>query len=688
MPSHSQSFFIVATRLCRDVQTNPIIPLHAKAAQPMHTTPSPTYIQRTARSLRAFRLMTGLAGLLLAAGLASATVLTEDFDVVAPRPSQPYGETGCPQAASFLASGWLVLNKSAGLNGGGPSARCVTQGFPDIPFYYDPALSFTSQDGQAFAYAGFPSRAAPTPAQAAILWLVSPPVDFGVGGSLSFWTRRVNDGNVGADRLQVRTMLGDLPATGNYGDVSSVGGFNNLLLDMNPTGTAAGYICPLAGVVDPPGKTLSNIPWADWCHVTLTAASGLPTSGRGFIAFRYYAPATGTAPFPHVAAIDSFRFDPGIAAPPAFGYGLTPGSTLTATGVGEVGASVPLSVSVQIDTPGSGPAGPNTTTTLQCTPVTAPFTGFNQIISAGPGDILIDAVLGGSCIQETSVATQTLHCTETRGAQSPITIDYQLRCPSAFGVQAAQRYAAAVRADDPALYWRLDEVGGAASNAATGPSSIGTTLGSGLVNSNGNVYRHDALLSCGTPAGTSYRFFPNVIGRVSSGVFEKLRTDDDGFSLEAWVRFDDLLDYVNIMGDRPNSLGDSTVFFYLLPSQKLRLHLYTDEGLHAVDTVNTLEPNRAYHLVATWTAATGQMRIYVDGNEVPIMTSVGTNPTTGLVTNDALNPIMIGTDLFETNVGADVLFIDEAAFYTHVLDPARIRLHHELGTLFGDGFGD
>jgi hypothetical protein len=613
---------------------NHIVPLHAKAAQPMQTNASPTYLQRAASSLRAFRVMIGLPCLLLAAGLASATVLSEDFNDVAPRPSQPWDGT-CVQAESFLLSGWTVRNKSAGLGAGGPSARCVTQGFPDIPFYYDPALSFASQDGQAFAYAGFPSRAAPTPAQVAILWLVSPQVEFGVGGSLSFWTRRVNDGNVGADRLQVRTALGEIPPeTGPVGELNLFGQFTNLLLDMNPTGTTASYTCPAAGVTDPAGRIMSNIPWQDWCHVTLTAASGLPTSGRGYIAFRYYAPATSTAPFPHVAAIDTFRFDSGIAAPPAFGYGLAPGSTLTATGLGEAGANVPLSVSVQIDTPGSGPTGPNTTTTLQCAPVSAPFTGFDQIISAGPGDVLIDAALGGSCIQQTSVATQTLHCTETRGAQSPITIDYQLMCPSAFGDQAVQRYAAAVRADDPALYWRLDETSGAASNSATGPSSIGTTLGSGLVNSNGNVYRHDALLSFGTPAGTSYRFFPNVIGRVSSGVFEKLRTDDDGFSLEAWLRFDDLLDYINIMGDRPNSLSESTVFFYLLPSGNLRLHLYTEDGLHAVDTVNTLEPNRAYHLVA------------------------------------------------------DVLFIDEAAFYTHVLSPERIRLHHELGTMFGDGFGD
>jgi len=655
----------------------------------MQTIASPRSTQRGARSLRALRLMTAVSGLLLVANLASATVLTEDFNEVAPRPSQPYGEFGCPQAASFLATGWLVLNKSAGLNDGGPSARCLTQGFPDIPFYYDPGLSFSSQDGLAFAYAGFPSRAAPTPAQAAILWLVSPHVEFGVGGSLSFWTRRVNDGNVGADRLQVRTMIGDLPVTGQVGNVSSVGNFTNLMLDMNPTGTTAGYTCPTGGVVDPPGKTLSNIPWQDWCHVTLTAASGLPTSGSGYIAFRYYAPATSTAPFPHVAAIDTFRFDPGtiIAAAPIFGYGLAPGSTLTATGVGEVGASVPLSVSVQVATPGTGPAGPDTTTTLQCASVAAPFSGFNQIISAGPGDMLFDAALSGSCIQQNSAVTQTLHCTETRGAQSPVAIDYSLRCPGAFGAQAQQRYAAAVRADDPALYWRLDEFTGAAGNAATGPSSIGATLGSGLVDASGSQYRRDALLSYGTPAGTSYGFIQNGNGRVSSGVFEKLRTNDDGFSLEAWLRFAAVSDYVNIMGDRPNNLGDSTVFFYLQPSQQLRLHVFTQEGLHAVDTVNALEQNRAYHVVASWTAASGQMRIHVDGNEVPIVATTGSNPTTGLVTNDALNPIMIGSDLFETNVGADVR-IDEAAFYTHVLSPARIRLHHELGSLFGDGFGD
>ncbi len=630
-----------------------------------------------------------VAMLALFAPSPKAQVLTQNFDAVAERPSVASGPLNmCPQHPNFLASGWSVVNQSDGAGIAMPSTRCVTQGFPDIPFVYDPALSFWSQDGLAFAYAGFPSRAASTPSRAASLWMISPRVDFGAGASLEFWTRRVNDGNVGADRMQVRVMLGPGgPEVGNPGDSAAVGGFTNLLLDINPTGSSANYICP--GVVtDPIGRVMSNFPFQDWCRVRLTSASGLPNSGSGYIAFRYYSPAVFSAPFPHVAAIDTFVFDPGLVnnLPPTLSYGTAPGGVLAATGDLQVGSTAEFRLPIAIDSPGAG-SGSGTTTTLRCNPLSPPFSGFSSVITAQPGFVLSMPALIGSCVRSSGETTRGLQCTETRGGQAPIAIDYLLRCPTGVGAQAYQRYAAAVRADDPALYWRLGELEGGALNSANGPDSIGP-LGNGTLNGPSD-YGRDPVPMVGAAGNTAFGFHPNSSERVTSGVFDKLGAGSDGMTLEAWVRFDGAVSgFVNIVGDRPNDLGNSFAFLYLLPTQQLRLHVFTQHGLFAIDTADApLEPGMPYHVVATWSSSSGQMRLHVNGREATTTVNAGGNPTTGLGTNSALNPIMIGSDLFETLVGAAVT-IDEVAVYRHVLADGRIRLHYELGSLLADGFGD
>jgi Concanavalin A-like lectin/glucanases superfamily len=640
------------------------------------------------RAVRVPRPSCGLMLVLLLAAVgcrdADAQVLTQNFAAVAAVPSVPSGPgSNCPQNAGFLASGWRVINNSDGAGGSTPSTRCVTQGFPEG---FSPTLTFDAQDESLREFAGMSVAAAQNSnSQSVSLWMISPRVEFGVGATLEFWTRTVSPNSVfaGRDRMQVRLMTAagspDVGAT-----ATSVGQFNTLLLDINPTGSTVLDPCTNQVYVDP--HTLANYPSFGWCRIRLTAVSGLPTQGSGYIAFRYYTPPVATLPFPSIIGIDTLSFDPGVVpnVAPTLSFGVPVGSTLTATGAALRGSVNEFHIPIAIDVQGSG-FGPNTITTLHCNAPIAPIAGFAQQIVAQPGGVISHNELSGTCVRGDNDVSQNLVCTLTEGALAPTTVGFVLRCPAGISSQAYNRYADAVRADDPRLYWRLGESQGNAINAATGPSSVGAT-GDGIVL--GAVERNQAaVVVTGVPGEGSVAFHSSASGIIASAAFDKLPAGAGGISLETWMRFDGpISDFTNLIGDRPFSLQDAFVFLYLTPTQQLRLHVFTNAGLHAIDTNGPLlEAGKSYHLVATWDASSGQMRIYINGREASIATSTGTNPTTGAGNNSALNSIVIGSDLFETDVGASVR-LDETAVYSKVLSPQRIQAHYDLGSLLNDGF--
>ena len=127
-------------------------------------------------------------------------------------------------------------------------------------------------------------------------WLLTPYLQFGPGATLSFWTRTAS-GALFADRLQVRLCQGDscsLPASG----AEAVGAFGTLLLDINAN---------LDAGPDPSG--LNGYP-DQWTRFEVTAAQGLPASGRGRIAFRYYVADGGfSGTHSNYIGIDSLRLD-------------------------------------------------------------------------------------------------------------------------------------------------------------------------------------------------------------------------------------------------------------------------------------------------------------------------------------------------------------------------------------------
>ena len=103
-------------------------------------------------------------------------------------------------------------------------------------------------------------------------WLLTPTLTLKNGSQLTFWTRRLSGTAVFPDRLQVR--MSTQGASTDVGTTeTSVGDFDTLLLDINPTySTAATYPAGYPAAFTEFTVTLSG----------LTA----PTTGR--LAFRYF----------------------------------------------------------------------------------------------------------------------------------------------------------------------------------------------------------------------------------------------------------------------------------------------------------------------------------------------------------------------------------------------------------------
>lgn len=108
------------------------------------------------------------------------------------------------------------------------------------------------------------------------VWLLSPPVAFGESFSLSFQARSLIAGELepAIDRLQVR-LCGSGACTDVGTAPEDVGAFDRLLLDINAEEAGDGF----------PG---------DWTQYEMGPGNGVPTSGVGRIAFRYYVRQTPT----------------------------------------------------------------------------------------------------------------------------------------------------------------------------------------------------------------------------------------------------------------------------------------------------------------------------------------------------------------------------------------------------------
>ena len=183
---------------------------------------------------------------------------------------------GFSNVAGLAAAGWNQQNLSTPI---GVSPNWV-QGDP-----VNMAFSANSLPANSYIAVNYNSVAG---AATISNWLITPMLNLNNGDVITFYTR--GTGSVYADNLQVRLSTNGSSANVGASNIS-VGDFSNLLLEINPTLTAALY--PVI-----------------WTQYTITI-SGLasPTSGR--IAFRYYVPNGGpTGTNSDLIGIDDFVYTP------------------------------------------------------------------------------------------------------------------------------------------------------------------------------------------------------------------------------------------------------------------------------------------------------------------------------------------------------------------------------------------
>lgn len=122
-------------------------------------------------------------------------------------------------------------------------------------------------------------------------WLISPEVMLRDGDEFSFYTRTFVNPAVGADRLQVRVNILSNDADVGTAD-STVGGFTNLLLDINPNLLTEGE---------------GSYP-GEWKQYTVKI-SGMSVPRKSRIGFRYFVPNGGPQGQNGLGvAIDKFSF--------------------------------------------------------------------------------------------------------------------------------------------------------------------------------------------------------------------------------------------------------------------------------------------------------------------------------------------------------------------------------------------
>lgn len=163
---------------------------------------------------------------------------------------------GFANVAGLTAAGWNQQNLSTPI---GSNPNWVQGSSAVFPENSAPVDSYIASNYNAVAGAATISN-----------WLITPTLNLSNGDVISFYTR--STGGIYPDNLQVR--LSTSGSSTNVGATNtSVGDFSNLLLEVNPALTAAGYP-------------------STWTQYSITV-SGLaaPTSGR--IAFRYYVPNGG-----------------------------------------------------------------------------------------------------------------------------------------------------------------------------------------------------------------------------------------------------------------------------------------------------------------------------------------------------------------------------------------------------------
>lgn len=229
---------------------------------------------------------------------------------------------------------------------------------------------------------------------------------------------------------------------------------------------------------------------------------------------------------------------------------------------------------------------------------------------------------------------------------------------------AAGAYAAAVAADNPLAYWRLDDattsMTDSSGNGRTGTATAGVTRGTSPLVADG------AASSAVTLTGSN---------RITVPGFEKI--GPGGYSVEYWVKVVTAPSkFVNLVGD-----GDGVDFFmmnYLSPGMGIRPHYGVANVPVSLDSLSALSVAQVYHVVTTWDAVNtpGNGVIYINGVADTAGTISRTLPAAGTAGN---NTVFIGYDNREAASGSYVM--DEVALYNYPLSASRVAAHYNAGAL-------
>lgn len=241
-------------------------------------------------------------------------VITQGFDAVSvapPAANPPNADGTCGLNAAM--AGWFARNNAPTPRG----TTCVFNG--------GGGTTFPAQSGAATSYAAMNFNSS-TGTNSISTWLVTPRVNFGTGAQLSFWFRSSNTA-AGAnfpDRIQVRLSTAADTGTPDVGTaLNDVGTFTTLLVDINPTLSASFVTCPAGGfTIGAPSGTIAGTVDGAWCQVTITQAAGIPSTGSGRLAFRYFVPGSAgpDGANSNFVGIDTFSFDEGLLGTPGLSF--------------------------------------------------------------------------------------------------------------------------------------------------------------------------------------------------------------------------------------------------------------------------------------------------------------------------------------------------------------------------------
>jgi lysophospholipase L1-like esterase len=200
-------------------------------------------------------------------------------------------------------------------------------------------------------------------------------------------------------------------------------------------------------------------------------------------------------------------------------------------------------------------------------------------------------------------------------------------------------YAAAVLADHPVSYWRLDEASG---TAALDKQGVNTGAYSGGVK----------LGVPGAISGDTAASFNGTSGYVSVPDSASLRTGDQ-FTLEAWVK-------PAALGRPEGIMATNSYMFFVNGANQIELYQPKIDAI-AVSRAAIADTARYHHVVVTKSGPV--VRLYLDGADV---TGAVTNRTIGSVPSR----LIIGA-----GAGYFLGSLDEIAVYNHALPASAVLAH-------------